>query len=136
MNTVIFGVFTAALAIWSNLWLFYLSMFLSGFGGGAWDSGHSMWLVDLWSENPAPVFQLSQMMYGCGAIIGPLLTQPFIFGDLINKIDTMNSTSSAVLLHMSTPSNTLSDDVNYSVDRRSNLMVPFFIGGGLMMISK
>ena len=131
------GVFTAAEPMWSGFGLFYLSIFLSGLGGGIWDSGNSVWTVEMWKDNSAPVLQLSQMMYGCGAIIAPLLVEPFIYGDLSKKDDNTGTTASALnMTTLSAITTNTSDDINYSVDRRSKMRVPFFVGGGLTLISE
>ena len=143
VNVVLLGVFTASAPIWSSMWQFYMSMFLSGYGGGVWDSGNSVWVVEMWKEHGSPpVLNLSQMMYGIGTIVGPLLMTPFIYGDLFNKTEDSGTTTA---LHttilpqrVTTPflSNETEIDPNYSVDRRSKLIVPFFIGGGITLSSE
>ena len=137
------GVFVASEPIWSSLWQFYMSMFLNGFGGGVWDSGNSVWVVEMWKEHGSPpVLNLSQMMYGIGAIVGPLLMAPFIYGDLSNKTEDSGTTSafhsSTLPSTVTTPflGNSTDIDPNYSVDRRSKLKIPFFISGGLTLTSE
>src|SRR5689334_12559657 len=118
------GVFIGMLPLAQNLWQFYAYYFLWYMGGAAFDSGNAVWTVEMWKERSPPVLQLAQMMYGIGSIVGPLLTQPYIVGDLSNTTDPST-------LHNLTPTllNSSLDfsgnDPNYSLDRRPKLMIPF-----------
>ena len=103
-------------------------------------------MIDMWQDNSPPVFQLSQMMYGCGAIIGPLLVRPYVYGDLSNKTDYNTSVEATPIMRGPLPhihnkswghfDDTIDEDINYSVDRRSRLRIPFMIGGALTLTSE
>ena len=93
----------------------------------------------MWQHNSLSVLQLSQMMYGCGAIIGALLAKPFFYGDLSNKTDDPQQYYQTLRLSRTPPlhnTTVIEEDINYSVDRRSRLIIPSFIGGGLTLVSK
>ena len=140
MGVVLLGLIVQPLC--TSLWQFYLTCFISSFGGGIWDSGNSVWVVEMWGRHSPPVLNLSQMMYGIGMIIGPLLVKPYLYGDLSNKTVTDSTKSSftttlPTVLSTTTlsPNNTSEDDINYSVDRRSALKIPFMIGGGITVLT-
>ena len=143
INSVFFG-FTCIEPFCTTLWQFYLACFLNSLGGPqSWDSGNSVWVVEMWGRHSAPLLNLSQMMYSIGMIIGPLLVKPYLYGDLSNKTGTVPingsyTTTLPSILSTTTISlnGTSDDDINYSVDRRSELKIPFMIGGGVTLTGK
>ena len=136
------GVAVMSMAVVQNIYQYCVIHFLFGLGSGAWDSGNSMWLIEMWGEQVPALLHLQQMMYGIGTIISPLVISPFLVGDLSNKTDTttVNTTGApdltTILSIINTTisqsnNNTSDDDINYSVDRRANLRVPFIVSGFL-----
>ena len=125
------GIFIMLLPNAQNLGQFYAATLLSESGGATYDSGNAVWIIEMWNDRAPSVLQLTQMMYGLGTIVGPLITEPYVLGDLTEgtnlTIAMVNSTNSVF-------NKTSDEDINYSVDRRSNLKVPFLIGGGSTLI--
>lgn len=86
---------------------------VNNLGAGAWDSSTSIWLVDMWPEANSALLQGNQFMYGCGAILAPLLAAPFVHGD--QNVTELNQT--------------------LTIEARvHSLMVPFGINGALQTI--
>ena len=146
LMTALMGIFTVLLPVSQNVYQYYAFNFISFVGAGAWDSGNSVWLIEMWKDQAPSLLQIQQMMYGIGTIIAPLLVSPFVVGDLSNKTSdsTIYNTTGApdlttvlsVLNSTVYPNNNISDDeINYSVDRRSKLRIPFMVGGLLTLPS-
>ncbi|CAG2117125.1 unnamed protein product, partial [Medioppia subpectinata] len=113
--TVIMGVFCALMPICTNIWQLYLCYFTLSLGSGAWDSSNAVWAIEMWADNSPPVLQLSQMMSGLGSILAPLLVRPYLTGDL--SVDRLNSTANDLL--------------NYTVNRRTRLTIPYMVTGAI-----
>ncbi|CAG2172135.1 unnamed protein product [Oppiella nova] len=152
--TVILAVFTALMPFCTNIWLLYLSVFINSIGGGAWDSGNAVWTIEMWKDKSPPVLQLSQMMYGLGNILSPLIAKDYLYGDLSNDTDYEDDFSAIIPYdlgheyphhypkhdhhHHPTPvphrhTTTPLPDINYSFDRRPKLIIPFLIAGGMTL---
>lgn len=84
---IIFGVGTLAAPFCRSLMLFYTVCCVAFVGGGAWDGGQSVWLIELWGDRSMVVLQIAQFMYGLGGILGPLLCKPFITGEIENPLE-------------------------------------------------
>ena len=110
-----------------NIWLLYLSVFLSIMGGGAFDSSVAVWVIEMWGKHSPPILQLSGLLYGFGSICGPILVKPYLTGDL-------NITDSLPQLSNNTHNLTHYEDINNSVDRRAKLQIPFMIAGCVGLI--
>lgn len=74
-----------------------------------------MWLIEVWPQRIAVLFQINQFAYNFGGALSYLLTAPFIYGDSL--VDVRNRT--------------LTPD-----DRRLLLSMPYSINGYLQSISK
>ena len=37
-----------------------------------------MWLVQLWKDKVGPIFQMYHLSYGIGALISPVIVEPFL----------------------------------------------------------
>ena len=99
-------------------------MFGVNMGGGAFDSSNAVWSIEMWKNKAPSVLCLSQMMYGFGSILGPLITKPYVRGDISNSTDGSNTTTTPLPLNTTTD-----DDINYSIDRRPLLEIPFMTAG-------
>ena len=98
-------------------------------GAGAFDVGGGVWLVEMWGKGSAAILQLSKTTNGLGTIIAPLLTEPFLVGELkVHNITKYHHNITAI--------NLANDELNYSIDRRANLKTPFLIGSGIALPSK
>ena len=98
-------------------------------GAGAFDCGAGVWLVEMWGAKSAAILQLSKATNGLGVIVAPLLDEPFLVGEL--KLDNLTQYHhNLTAIHMA------HDELNYSIDRRSKLKIPFMIGGGFALPSK
>ena len=137
----IMGIAAILVPLTQNVNQYYGNQFMLGMGSGAWDSGNSLWLIEMWKDKVPPVFQIQAMMYGVGSIIAPLVVSPFVLGDLTNGT-TDNTTGSPELTTFLSVINTTivisnnnpsDDNINYSVDRRPKLRIPFLISGLLTL---
>ena len=118
----VLGVFTAIMPFCTSIWQLYLSSFISLVGGGAFDVGVVPWIIEIWGQHSAPLLQLLKASQGLGVIFGPLLDEPFLMGEL----QVMNITryhKNETLIEMAT------EELNYSIDRRTNLQIPFLVTG-------
>ena len=142
-NVIILGVFIALMPECVELWQIYISQYLAAMGGGVWDAGNSVWTIQLWGKHASVFLQLSQFMFGSGSTLGPIVVSQFLYGDL-NKTasgDGSNPTTTDVTLLASTygtvysTSNySIEEDINYSVDRRSRLRIPFLAAGSITLL--
>jgi hypothetical protein len=82
----------------------------------------------MWQKRSPSALQFSQFMYGVGCILGPLLVEPYLTGELKSN----NTTNSSISTTIST---IITTDINETIDRRSKLKLPFIIGGALQSIS-
>ena len=118
----VLGVFTAIMPFCTSIWQLYLSSFISLVGGGAFDVGVVPWIIEIWRQHSAPLLQLLKASQGLGVIFGPLLDEPFLMGELqVNNITLYNQNET--FIEMAT------EELNYSIDRRSNLQIPFLVTG-------
>ena len=130
----VLGIGTALIIYCPNLWTLYLCSLLSQMGGGAWDNANSIWLIEMWQQRSPSFLQFSQFMYGLGCILGPLLAEPFLTGELKSNNAT-NSSISSTLPTFTTLQTMTTTDINESIDRRTKLEFPFIVGGALQLIS-
>jgi len=66
----------------------------------------------MWQKRSPAVLQFSQFMYGVGCILGPLIAEPYLTGELKSN----NTTNSSISTTISTITTT---DINETIDRRS-----------------
>mgnify|MGYP002649310536 CR=1 FL=1 len=112
---LVIAICTAATPHMANIWALYAVQFANGVGFGVWEAGNSMWLIEVWPQRIAVLFQINQFAYNFGGALSYLLTAPFIYGDSL--VDVRNRT--------------LTPD-----DRRLLLSMPYSINGYLQSISK
>ena len=79
----------------------------------------------MWRTNSATVLHLTKAIWCLGAIMAPVLDTPFVLGDV-----TKNDPQMAAL------NTTLRNQINYSIDRRPQLMIPFLIGSAICSLSE
>lgn len=112
----------------TDLWQLYLCSVISQTGAGAFESGNTIWVVEMWKQDSAPVLQLTKAFYGVGTIVAPLLAKPYLFG----KLDLKNETD--ILLNIN--STMTNDQFNESIDRRPELKNPFLYAGVITLSGK
>ena len=137
------GVFIAFMPECVELWQIYISQYLTSMGGGVWDAGNSVWTIQLWGKHASVFLQLSMFMFGVGTTLGPIVIKQFLYGDL-NKTALghgSDPTTTEVTLLVSTYGTSYStsnyfidEDINYSVDRRSRLQIPFMAAGCITLL--
>ena len=108
-----------------------------------WDAGNSVWTIEMWAKDASVFLQLGQMTYGVGNTLAPIMVKPYLYGDL-NKTESSDSsnpttTEGALLastygIAYNTANNSIDEDINYTVDRRSSLRVPFRAGGSIALL--
>ena len=86
-----------------------------GVGAGAWITSYNVWLIEMWQGRAGQVLFLSQLMYGIGSVLGPIIDRPYLTGDTQH-----NQTD-------------LSDELGND-QRRSKLIIPYMISGGIQII--
>lgn len=87
----VFGCLHASIPWIRSLPLLYFLGFLAGIGAGNYNAVATTWLLEMWSGQKVlgPLMQALSLMYGVGAILGPLVTRPFVMGGSpINKNQT------------------------------------------------
>ena len=136
VNLVIISVFIALVPNCLSLWQAYICQFFLSMSGAVWDAGNSVWTIELWGKQASVFLQLSQMCYGIGTTISPILIKPFLYGDL-DKTDHSNETTNPSTYYTTdstTSINPTTEDINYTVDRRSSLRVPFMVSGAIGLL--
>ena len=111
----------------TSLWQLYLCAGLSQLGLGAFEGGNSMWVVEMWRQNSAPVLQFTKAMYGFGTIMAPIVAKPYLIGEL----DVNNSTDIITVGNITTVMT--KEQLNESIERRDHIKVPFIIAGAVTM---
>ena len=122
---IIISISLATIPLSSYIWCLYLLTFLRAFCSASIDCGSYVWIIEMWKQNYSPVLHLSQFMFGLGTVVGPLLAKPYLIGDITKLSDTSLNTT---IGYMNT---TINEDINYTIDRRSKLMIPFLIAGAI-----
>ena len=121
IQTIAFGV----IPLMSDLWSLYLLGFVFYFGVAVIECGSYVWVISMWGSNSRAVLHLTKAMWCLGALMAPILDTPFVLGDVTN-IDTQ----------MAALNTTLRDQINFTIDRRPQLMIPFFIGSAICALSE
>jgi hypothetical protein len=110
----------------TSVWQLYTCALIFGTGTGAWIAAYNVWLIEIWQQKAGHVLFLSQLMYGTGAVLGPLLDRPYLTGG------PKQGTNSTKLLNII---NNTTDIIDVN-ERRSKLEVPFMVGGGIQIVCK
>lgn len=78
----VFGCLHASIPWIRSLSLLCVFGFLSGVGAGNYNAVATTWLMEMWSGRKVlgPLMQALSLMYGVGAILGPLVARPFVMG--------------------------------------------------------
>ena len=135
------GLLTICLVLSQNLTQYLILTFIMAVGSGGWDSGNSPWIIEMWGERAPTLLHLQQLMVGIGTILSPLLASPFVLGEIpYNKteesVTSLNVSTTAVVSYGLVNQTIDGLNPNYSVDRRSKLIVPYSIAGFMMCTSK
>ena len=112
-----------------NIWQLYGCALIYGTCAGAWITAYNVWLMEIWQHQSSKVLFMSQLMYGSGAVLGPLLDSPYLTGkqeSIANQTHLPNTTL---------PFNNITQVISVE-ERRSKLEVPFMISGGIQLISE
>lgn len=102
------AVLIALMPHFGSLIVFFICVFLTGIGGGSWESGHNIWIAELWPKNSGAVMQFASFINGVGSFSAPTLLAPYLHGD--------SNTTTEVRIH--------------------ELTKPFAIAGILQLFSK
>ncbi|XP_054162215.1 sodium-dependent glucose transporter 1B-like [Oppia nitens] len=97
-----------------QVWQLFICAFFFGIGSGAWITAYNVWLIEMWQDNSGKILFLSQVMYGIGSVLGPLIDSSYVTGDQ-NRTDTTLAIIS-------------------EEDRRQKLAIPYMISGGIQII--
>ena len=122
--TLVMGIFLTVMPFCSNVTMLYISAFLASMGSGGFDSGSYIWIIEMWQDKFSPVLHSTQLMFGLGNILGSLLVKPFVLGDVTKYSEFHYSNKTLSELNA-----TDIEEINFAVDRRSKLIIPFLIGG-------
>ncbi|CAG2115589.1 unnamed protein product, partial [Medioppia subpectinata] len=126
---VVFGIVQP---LCTELWQFYLCAMLVNAGVSSFDMGTTVWVIEMWQKNSAPVLQLAKAVGGAGMVVAPLLAGPFIQGRVVPSNATLAEFFNRT--HSKAKGDDLIDEYNYSLDRRSDLLIPFIAGGAVNLI--
>ncbi|CAG2100945.1 unnamed protein product [Medioppia subpectinata] len=150
-TSIILAVVIVLVPYCAYLWHLYLISFIMGIGYGVYFNSNNVWILELFEDNAGPIFQLSGFVYGIGTILGPLLYQSYVTGEIVPLTDDNiavaivetngNATGGGFVVDLpwiainSTDTLAFDDDwEGLSSTRRSQLKVPFFISGLLILI--
>ena len=115
----------------------YCCAFVIGTCAGAWSNAKTVWLIEIWQKKSAPVLHLCSFLFGIGTIIGPLLEECHLTGEVqinLNSTDSSNATSQGEPTSLNLTSQ---DPAVYELsDRRAKLMIPFIIIGSMQFIGR
>ncbi|CAG2118202.1 unnamed protein product, partial [Medioppia subpectinata] len=94
----------------------------------------------MWGSRSPSVLQLTQMAYAAGCALSPLLSREFLLGDMYrhghhDHDDHHHHQTSPKPLHYWMDNITHESDINYSVDRRPRLKIPYMIVGAVGLIT-
>ncbi len=110
---------TALTAHSVHLFHLYSCTLIFGLCSGVWDCAKTVWIMEMWQQNSAPLLQLSGLMYGMGSFIGPLIEKPYLTGERLFKFDEQ---------FISNSSESLTIDHTFSnLERRKKLKTAFLI---------
>lgn len=90
-----------------------------GFGGGAFDSSLTVWLIEMWPKSSESFLQAAHLTFGLGMIIGPLVCAPFVYGEQ-SVITLANGTNVTITNKM----------------REDLLTIPFSLSSAIQFLSK
>ena len=109
----------------SDLWPVYLFMFIISFGMAYFQCGALVGIISMWKSKSYQIIHLTHAIYSFGVLLAPIINAPFVLGDVTKTDQTLDAFNT-----------TLRDQINYSINRRPNLMIPFLIGGAISALSK
>ena len=89
------------------------------------ECGSFPWLIEMWPKNHPQFIFFVKTFYTLGLFIGPMLVAPYLEGD-VTKFDP----------DLISLNKTTRDHINYSIDRRPKLIIPFIIASSIISISK
>lgn len=69
---------TLSVAFLRQLWLLLFIFVLNGFCLGFFEAGSNVYILQLWGKETAPFMQAIHFMFGSGALIAPLIAEPFL----------------------------------------------------------
>ena len=104
--------------------MLYLCAFLVRVGTATFECGSYVWLISMWRQHYSSVNHLVHFFFSFGMFLGPILDTPFVVGDV-----TKNNPTQFAL------NETQRDQINYSIDRRMNLVTPYLIATAISSIS-
>ncbi|XP_054162143.1 major facilitator superfamily domain-containing protein 4B-like [Oppia nitens] len=112
-----------------SLMQLYSCALVFGIGTGAWIAAYNVWLIEIWQHNAGQVLFISQLMYGTGAVLGPLLDRPYLTGDTNRSVVLDDKDRDVESLFLQSNSSTIS-----VWERRVKLEKPFLMSGGILIV--
>ena len=139
-----------------ELWQLYLCSFITGLGYGVYFNSNNVWILELFSDKAGPILQLSGFIYGIGTILGPLLYQPYVTGEIQTQHDfnqfsafsidenliifddnqTEMANNQTYYLTLNSNESSIADNGMDDGLRRSKLKIPFMVCGIIAIIGK
>ena len=116
---------TPLMPIAPTFWIICLLVFLTDMANAVLDCGTYLWIIEMWPKYFNNVLHLSRVFYTLGIFITPILIAPFLEGD-VTKLR-----SDYLSLNQTTK-----DSINFSIDRRPKLIIPFLMCGAITSIGK
>ena len=117
------AVTTTSVPFCATLWQFYICALFYGLGVGAWATANNVWLIEIWQEKSGQILFLSQLMYGIGSIIGPLIDRPYLTGETDN-----NFNKDLTFIEFVNKTNSIDNN-----EREDRLKIPFIISGSMQI---
>ena len=65
-----------------NIWLLYLSAFVGGACSSVVSSAYTVWLMEIWKGKSNSMLQASELAFGIGSILAPVIMKPFLVGEV------------------------------------------------------
>lgn len=119
------------------LFCLYISAFVIGTCAGAWSNAKTVWLIEIWQKRSAPVLHLCSFLFGIGTIIGPLLEECHLTGEVQIQLNATNLDNGTSRGDPSLTNQTSEDPAVYELsERRAKLMIPFLIIGSMQFIGE
>ena len=103
-----------------HIWQFFLCSFLFGIGAGAWITSYNVWLIEMWQKKAGQVLFLSQLMYGIGSVLGPLIDRPYLTGEIHTNQSDYGLYQGRYVISQE--------------ERKNKLVIPYMISGGVQII--
>lgn len=96
-SLLITGITIASTPWTTNVIALCAVLFVNGTFLGVVEATGTVWTIVTWNEMSSPFIQILYFMFGVGAIIGPLVTKPFLISETIQTISFNKSSISTIV---------------------------------------